>query len=152
VVKIICVLNNYGKMIITDTNSLYICTMRKALKISVAVALSVLYGLAVFHIYGMLAIQINHSAYFQKNRVETVIVTAADIHDSFALPSKISIASEAGGPITVSFSQLHKYPAAVLKDDSHHLVGSCSKYVREWLNNSIGLSISDIIFPFHYFW
>jgi hypothetical protein len=126
--------------------------MQKALRIAAAMAVSILYGLSVFHIYGMLSSQIDHSAYIQKNRIENVFVAEADISEGFALPVKMSFASEAGGPFAFSYSQLHKFSAVVVKAAGQILSGSYSRYIARWLNIHIGLSISDIIFPFHYFW
>jgi hypothetical protein len=126
--------------------------MQKVIKIAAAMAVSILYGLAVFHIYGMLSIQIDHSAFLQKNRTENVFIAEAEFSEGFALPAKLSFATEAGGPSAVSNSQLHKLSAVFVKAAGQNFSGSYSRYIAGWLNMHIGLSISDIIFPFHYFW
>jgi hypothetical protein len=137
---------------ISEANSLYICTMQKALKIAATLAVSVLYGMAVFHIYGMLLIQIDHSALIQKDRSEAVYVMDADASAGYALPGNTSFAAEVGGPSSVTYFQLHKFSAAIVKSAQQIFSSSYSSYVLEWLNFLIGLSTPDIIFPFHYFW
>ena len=139
-------------MRITDNISLYICSMQKVLKIAATLAVSILYGMAVFHVYGMLLIQSGHIDLLQKNQTETLFFMEADASACYALPGKISFAAEVGGPSSVTYFQLHKFSAAVVKSAHQNFSISYSKYVLDWLNFLIGLSIPDIIFPFHYFW
>jgi hypothetical protein len=135
-----------------DNISMYICAMQKALKIIAVMAILILYGMAVFHVYGMLSIQAEHSASIQKDRTESVFFADDTKPAGFALPAKISITAEASGPAYNINFQLYKFSAVLFKAASYSLAGSSSKYIPAWLNISIGLSVSDIIFPFHYFW
>lgn len=125
--------------------------MQKALKIATATAVLILYGMAVFHIYGMLSI-LDQSSFIQKSQTESVFFVDEYDTPGFALPAKSLTTVEAGGPGSVSNYLLQKYSAVLMKAAFQNLTGSFSRYVPAWLNISIGLKVSDIIFPFHYFW
>jgi hypothetical protein len=144
--------NKYSISSILNLYSLYLYTVLKTLKIALIVAASLLYGMAVFLMFGTLISQNAQSGSFQQRHSETEFFTEPDFTEAFALPAKILLVAEAGCPVTFSSFQQHKFSYGIYKSSEQTETDSWSRYHFNWLSFSIGLTRGDIIFPFHSFW
>jgi len=125
--------------------------VKKRVKISGIIAVSVLYCTVLYFIFGFLN---NQTQYFPDppdTNNETSYFGVPDSQNGYALPLKISFSTHIFSfETSTSFS--NKLSTGVIKSVEQTFTRSINRYILQSVNFPVRLRKEDILFPFHYFW